>query len=116
EIENFLLVPRVLERAAEIRIKDKNQRMGGSQRIKDGMEDTLERLTNEMQQDIQARFLGFRIKQEKARNRSIDEITLSRDALTEFHSRWKVLDDRLIMIPGKELLAALNNFLSTVYG
>ena len=108
EIENFLLIPRVLERAVAKRIQDQNMRSDTKIELEALMSEWLKEITEEMKQEVQARFIAARVRYRKASSLNIDETTLIKNALGEFERVWGDFDERLKIVPGKKALARFN--------
>ena len=75
EIENFLLVPEVLERAVAQRIQDRNRRSDTKIESEALVSEWLKEITEEMKQEVQARFVADRVRYRKTSNSNIDETT-----------------------------------------
>ena len=108
EIENFLLVPEVLKRAVDQRIDDRNRRSDTKTESEALVSEWLKETTEEMKQEVQARFIADRVRYRKRSSSSIDETTLTRDALVEFEVAWDDFEERLKVVPGKKTLARFN--------
>jgi hypothetical protein len=108
EIENYLLVPRAIERAVAAEIG----RRGRPIPILDG--DTLlgEVLVG-LRADAEGVFVAQRV--ENAR-KSEAAASVVRRATWEFEQEWKSTERRVELAPGKEALAALNRRLSGDFG
>jgi AAA15 family ATPase/GTPase len=116
EIENFLLHPVVIHRAIEKRLHEQNKRTGQKKEFSEDVRVLLDRITSPLQHKIQARYLERRKPFEKARDRHISDETIIERLMTEYDEMWKYLDQRLLMIPGKDVLASLNSYLQDTYG
>ena len=108
EIENFLLVPEVLKRAVDQRIHDRNRRSDTRTESEALVSEWLKEITEEMKQEVQARFIADRVRYRKRSSSSIDETTLIRNALVEFEIAWDDFEERLKVVPGKKTLAQFN--------
>jgi hypothetical protein len=113
EIENYLLVPEVLERAIEKLIYERalrgNNPVG---RIKP-VASLLEKLSDRLRDKSQARYIANR-------TRFLERTKLAKETITEqaiewFNNKWGDLHTRLEIVPGKELLRNLRSELLTEY-
>lgn len=108
EIENFLLVPEAINRAASRRTSDHSKRTG---EISNWTPDSEKILTNFA---IQKKSYIFgqcqtRIKQfERKRGSTRSEEDICADAFGKFETNWQDRQKLISMIPGKEALAAIN--------
>jgi hypothetical protein len=116
ELENFLLVPDALSKAISSRIEEQNRRTGKTLTFSQSLQTLLLALTDVMRHDVQAQFLKRRLPFAKTLNRALDDVTLTSDVLASFDEKWKDLNGRLDLVPGKELLSNLNTHLQSVAG
>lgn len=116
EIENFLLVPTALDRAAERAIVERNRRVGSSHKFVPMTSGTLDKFAQDKKTVVMARLLSSCRSFERARGSGIDEATITETAITEFEESWRDADSRLRVIPGKEALSYLNTSLQKAYG
>ena len=111
EIENFLLVPKAIERAVFTRIAEVTKRTGKNFEFKEDINDILSELSNEFKNRTQAQLQSHRIKFEKSSNPKLDESTIIEKILHDFDIKWRDFDQRLAIIPGKDFLSRLNTYL-----
>jgi ABC-type multidrug transport system ATPase subunit len=115
EIENYLLEPAAIERALLQRITDHNKRSDENVQCEEKIEDLLERLTDSLKSRIRSQFLSKRAAFEKTKSPGLDQATITEKLLDEFDDIWRKLSKRLEIVPGKELLAKLNQYLQATY-
>lgn len=115
EIENYLLEPAAIERALLQRITEHNKRSDENVQYEERIEDILERLTDSLKSKIQSQFLSKRAAFEKTKSSGLDQATITEKLLDEFNDIWRELSKRLEIVPGKELLAKLNQYLQATY-
>lgn len=115
EIENFLLVPKAIERALEKKILEKAARTGSAAKSCDDVEETLRTLTDDMKSRVNAQFMSRRRQYLRAANPHLDPATIDQRMLEDFEKVWQGLEGRLRVVPGKDLLAALNRHLQETY-
>jgi hypothetical protein len=58
----------------------------------------------------------MRRKFEKGGNSALDDATFNEEILNEFEKLWSTPGSRLLIIPGKEALLAINKYTQDVYG
>lgn len=116
EIENFLLVPSALNRAAERAIAERNRRAGSTLKFVDDSATILETFAAERRAHVMARLLGSCRSLERLRGSGLDEATIMEKALAEFERNWSVPSKRLEVIPGKEALSYVNSRFQEKYG
>lgn len=117
EIENFVLVPSAIDRAAERRIIDRAKRSGISSgsSFKPFARQCLLDFAKRRKAHTQAQYLTGRRNFEKRRGSSVNEATFSEEIINEFDALWATETTCLQMIPGKEALSAVNTELQTQY-
>jgi hypothetical protein len=118
EIENFVLVPNAIDRAAERRVADRARR-SGSQPPAPFIPFAREFLSAFAQQKrsyILAQYLAFRRAFERQQGSGINEATLSQAILEEFELLWSSSEARIAIVPGKEALSAINAHLQDTFG
>lgn len=115
ELENYLLVPSALERAIKRRIAEQNRRTGGKVLFDKNLTDLLSTLTAPLRHKIEAKYLARRRSFQKARKPSLDESTIDEQLMNEFEQLWHDPECRCDLVPGKDVLAALNTHLQETY-
>jgi hypothetical protein len=117
EIENFLLVPTAIDRAAARKVADRRAKRTG-----DGIEyssdaaELLDNFASDRKSYVTAQYLANRRRFERTNSPSLHEATINEVALQEFEDCWKDLDSRLEVIPGKEAMSTVNQHLQDKYG
>jgi len=115
EIENFLLVPSAIDRAAAKKLTDKARRSGKAASYSNCAEQVLEAFAAEKKGYVTAQYLAKRKEFVRSATSKLDEATINEQGLSEFEKRWGNNTTRLAMIPGKEALAAINQELQDKY-
>jgi hypothetical protein len=69
-----------------------------------------------MKHKVQSRYLGRRLQFQKSQTPSVDESTITEQLMIQYESDWNDFQKRLTLVPGKEVLAALNSYLQEKYG
>lgn len=111
EIENYVLNPSVIDRALAGKIKEYNRRTDNDIKFSEKTDDILSRLTDELKNKVRGQFLSKRTKYEQIKNPNLDGATINLRILDEFDNIWSTLSGRLKIVPGKEILSNLNNYL-----
>ena len=113
EIENYLLVPKVLERALKAAIRASNTGNSDTAISSLQIEELLEDITEKIKANIVGQYLARRIA---VKPRSQDPATANTEALREFENKWVNLGTRLTLVPGKEVLRAVRTDFQKRYG
>src|SRR5208337_5514479 len=53
---------------------------------------------------------------EKAKNPELAEETITERLMAEYEKKWNIIDHRLMIVPGKEVIGSLNAYLQEKYG
>jgi len=115
EIENFLLVPKAIEKAITNRIAEINMRTDKNLVFNENINDVLSELSNEFKNRTQAQLHSHRFKYEKSINPKHDESTIIEKILHDFDEIWDDFEKRLALLPGKDFLSRLNVYLQENY-
>ena len=116
EIENFLLVPHAIDKAAERRVSERVRRGGKDLAYKPCARIVLDDFAQNKKTYVTSRCLAFRRRFQRSASPATDEATANEMALAEFESRWKEEDIRLSVVPGKDAISRLNGHLQHQYG
>ncbi len=116
ELENFLLVPKAIERALAKRVAEQSQRTGKKMSVSENIESLLCALTDPMKHDVQAQYLKGRAPFLKTLNKAVDDATITSQLLSVFDEKWADLEARLELVPGKEVLSRLNSHFQKMWG
>ncbi|CDY77988.1 hypothetical protein BGLT_06794 [Caballeronia glathei] len=113
EIENYLLVPAALDRVVAKGIADRRSKGVDIGDADESALQTLLRLSDSLKDDAQDQYVGKYI--EFHRGGGKDTPTKMKDATTYFRTRWNVPDERLMIVPGKELLRRYREHVQNTY-
>ena len=113
EIENYLLVPESVDRAARRKVDERAKRTGKTLKYVSCAEDFLAEFAKAKRSYVTAQCLKLRRQFERGRSPHIDEATVNELRLTEVDEAWKNFTD---LLPGKEVLSRLNERLQNDYG
>lgn len=115
EVENYLFVNVALYKAINKRISARAAREGMPKFFEENIARTLENLTAKLKSKVQAQFLSRRQEHMKANHPKLDRTTINQKLIDEFDDIWANPEHRLEIVPGKELLAMLNDHLQEQY-
>lgn len=116
EIENFLLVPAAINRAAVRRISDQSKRSGYAMEYLSDAATLLDDFALRKKSYVMSQYLAERRRFERVHSPTAHEAAVNEIALNEFEETWKVASRRLAVIPGKEAISFLNQHLQDEYG
>jgi hypothetical protein len=116
EIENFLLVPAAINRAAARRISDQSKRSGCAMEYVSNAAKLLDDFALRKKSYVTSQYLAERRRFERIHSPTAHEASVNEIALNEFEETWKVASRRLAVIPGKEAISSLNQHLQDEYG
>ncbi|HEX2890981.1 MAG TPA: hypothetical protein VHP59_31355, partial [Vineibacter terrae] len=116
EIENFLLVPSAIDRAASRKIADQAKRGGKDIAYHSDAAELLDAFAVQKKTYVTAQYLANRKRFERTNAPNLHEATISEAALVEFDGCWRDAASRLEVIPGKEAIAVFNQHLQEKYG
>jgi hypothetical protein len=116
EIENFLLVPTAIDRAAGRRIAEQTRRTGKPSTYKPAAAAVLDQFARDREDEVTAQYLAGRKRFVRMQSPGTHEATIDKMALTEFRQSWANVATRLLVIPGKEALSTFNGKLQQQYG
>jgi energy-coupling factor transporter ATP-binding protein EcfA2 len=110
ELENFLLEPVVVEKTIRRRLAELARR-GPVPSFTEDVSVLLMRLSDGLKNQVQARLVAARQLFERAAQSGLHPVSISEEAMDEFDAKWGQVGTRMRLVPGKELLSALNAYL-----
>jgi energy-coupling factor transporter ATP-binding protein EcfA2 len=113
EIENYLLVPQAIDRAADKRVAEKARRSGNELVYVPCAEELLAKFASNHKGYITAQYLASRRRFARTDSPGVDSATIDESALAEFDEAWR---RELEVIPGREALGFVNDELQRRYG
>lgn len=116
EIENYLLVPDAIDRAAAQRLADRANRAGGTSSYSVRALTLLEAFAAERKSYVMSQYLATRRRFERGKAPSREEAVANQLALEEFEQEWATGNRKFELVPGKEGLAYINTALQEEYG
>ncbi len=114
EVENFLLIPAAMDRAAQDKVADRGRRAGTTTVYSPCAQNILQCFAETKRNYITAQCLAERRKFERKNSPGINETAISEVVLDEVNALWE--QSWLALIPGKEALSLFNSHLQTEYG
>jgi len=116
EIENFLLVPAAIDRAAARKVADQGKRTGVESNYATEADTLLDHFAVNKKSYVTAQYLAERKRFERIYSPHFHEATINEAGLDEFEACWKDAESRLEAIPGKEAISVVNQHLQKEYG
>ncbi len=114
EIENYLLIPSVLERTLEKAIVERERR---SSEVIDrtlSASDILTDITNSLRDNVSAQYIAK--NQSYFKSTGKDPATIAGETLNWVSTVWPNLQERLMIVPGKTVLRAFRDKCQSLYG
>ncbi|EGR8989123.1 hypothetical protein BST55_05365 [Vibrio vulnificus] len=115
EMENYLLVPSVLERVLSKAIADKVRRTGGAIDSNFSINDILDTITSAMKTNIQAQYVSKNVEYERSKGSHKDSSTLMGEYLSEFEEKWESYETRMSIVGGKQVLKNFRTYVSDTW-
>lgn len=115
ELENFLLTPLPIERAIRKRVKERQQIDPLSPPFNEDVSALLMHLADGLKNQVQARIVSSRQQFERDSRSGLHAVTISEAAMNEFDKKWESVENRMKIVPGKEVFSALNAHLQLKY-
>lgn len=116
EIENFLLNPKVLQRAIAARVAERHKRLGGEKKDAPDVASLLDEVTSSMKAVVAGQYLAKRSEFLRKKNPGLDIAASNAEVVTSFEKDWGALESRLRIVSGKQVLAELNQKLQKAVG
>ena len=113
EVENFLLIPEAIDRAAARKVGERNRRSGSNVKYTNCARELLEDFAANRKGYVTAQYLAYRRRFERTHSPGVAEETVNEAALVELEECWKT---PIQIIPGKESLATVNEQLQEKFG
>ena len=107
EIENYLLCPRVLQRAAKKAVLERARRTGRESGTDCNIDEILESITKQLKSECSGQYISRYCTY--FRSSGMDQATLTTEALDIFDKQWSGMESRVEIVPGKEVLRAVRD-------
>lgn len=115
ELENFLLVPEAIDRAALARVTDRSRRTGTKNQYDPIAVDTLNAFATDNRNYVTAQYVAASRRFHRSASPKKHEEVVTQDVLEELEREWGDASGHLRLIPGKEALSAVNAKLQAKY-
>jgi AAA domain, putative AbiEii toxin, Type IV TA system len=116
EIENFLIIPSAIKEAIDEKLVENNKRLGKSIEFEEDIEVLLSQISDDFKHKTQAQLQTHQFEFEKSKDPKVQNSVIVEKILREFEMRWKDLEERFRILPGKDFISSLNKFLQNTYG
>ncbi len=116
EVENFLLVPEAINRAAEKNIADRSKRSGKKQTLTFDAKAVLDEFASQKRDYVLAQHLAERRRYERSIGSGSNEAAYNELSVREFNQCWNDSELRIAVIPGKEAFSFINGELQRLHG
>ena len=114
EIENFLLVPAAIERAAARKNADRFNRSGTMVKVTPNIPNILNDFCSEKKIYVQSQLVDFRKRFERDRGSKIHDATILEQEFRRLGTKWEIESERYSVVPGKDALKHLNAALQEI--
>ncbi len=111
ELENYLLVPSVLDRAISRKLQEQKRKGKTESDEVPNAKTILSTITDPMHPDVLGQYTSWRTQFYRKRRSSITEATINRETIKTFEKKWADIDIRMEVVPGKDTFRELNKYL-----
>ncbi len=115
EVENFLLVPAALDRAASRKLEERARRVGKTLTYSPSAGTVLQSFAASKKSYVVSQYLAKKRAFVRRGSINVQETTLNEQVLDELETAWADETRRLQLIPGKEAMSALGRHLQEKY-
>lgn len=115
EIENYLLVPDAISRCIQNKLRDREKRGSRAKIFSEDVAQLLSEITERMKAEVFGQFSAKTMEQIRESNKHLDLATLHAKAHELFDQAWSDPQKRLAVVPGKKVLARLNETIQQNY-
>jgi len=116
EIENYLINIDAIQRAIEDRILERNMRTETQLEFVGDLTVVLEDISSDFRTKVFGQLQSKQYNFEKSVSPRLDHSTITQAILEEFDKLWSNMETRFKLVPGKEFLSKLNEYLQEEYG
>ncbi len=116
EIENYLLLPSVLDRCVAKLLQDRKQRGHEQSKAVVPMLKLLGGICEKFKNEVSGNLVGKAVEHFNRQRSGDCAATISTRVLAEFEQKWKKIDWKLELVPGKQALSEVNKSLQADYG
>jgi AAA15 family ATPase/GTPase len=111
EIENYLIIPSVLERVLFKLIEDRNRKTDSHISTDQSMDEIIKSISENHKIDLQSQYVGKYVDYMKSKGSPHDGASLTAIALKKFETKWQLLDERLTIVSGKKFLKEIRGYI-----
>lgn len=115
EIENYLLESHAIEKAINKKLSDRKKRIGDAIEFEEQVDNLLEKITSPLRHKTEAQYISKRLAFEKSVHPNLDDSTITEKMMMEFEDQWEKIENRLCIVPGKQVFSSLNKYLQENY-
>ena len=115
EIENYLLESHAIEKAINKKLSDRKKRIGDAIEFEEQVDNLLEKITSPLRHKTEAQYISKRLSFEKSVHPNLDDSTITEKMMMEFEEQWEKIENRLCIVPGKQVFSSLNKYLQENY-
>lgn len=116
EIENYLLVPVVLERALRKALADRKTAAEMPALESNAVTELLDRVTKPMRSKIQGQYIARRTEFLTSSGSPLDKATIAEGSIETFNQLWETIETRMLIVHGKDVLARFRDEIQVKYG
>lgn len=116
EVENFLLIPTAIDRAAAQKVADRARRSGKAAIYQNRAREVLDEFASSKRSYVTSQILTARRLYERSNSPQTHETSVTEASLEAFEVSWANDNSRISLIPGKEALSAINIKFQNDYG
>jgi energy-coupling factor transporter ATP-binding protein EcfA2 len=113
EIENYLFEPEAISRAIKKKLTDRGKASAGLEPIE--IKALLMQLSESLKNKVQSQLVIATQQFERRKHPDHHASTVSEKAMNEFDIQWTVFENRMSLVPGKDVLSLLNHHFQTTY-
>ena len=95
-------------------LDERTQRTGAEMKLKESVANVLELITDKYRAEAQGQYIAKRNL--FFRNTKRDSALITTETIQQFEARWTDLDQRVEIVPGKEILSLFREYVHTEYG
>ena len=106
ELENYLLIPVVLDRVIRKKVRDFAHQRDIEVPETMPSSEILLKITEPMRANVQAQYIDNRVRY--LGGARVHNSTITGDSIRIFDAKWRLLDTRLEIVPGKQTFSELN--------
>ena len=114
EMENYLLLPRILQRAVDMTVAAQKKRTTSKSSLNIDISAMIDEVTQKYKNSCLAQYSSKRVDYLKDKTK-LDTSTLNQQSIDLFEAKWEKLESRIEIVPGKEVLRELRTILQEKY-